>query len=274
MLVLHYTGMPTGEAAIARLCDPACRVSSHYVVEEDGTVWRLVPEARRAWHAGISFWRGHHGLNGVSARADGGGARPLRRDFGAPPDPRPECRRPFRHRAGPQAGSGRIVRLAGSGRGRHRALAEVSVCIAGSRCRRRGVAGGASAHRLPGTAGRSGRRGLGHAAACLPAPLAAWGRDGPRGCRDGAACDSAGQHCRTNGLTAGAGCRNQPAPDGWTAAAMPAEGMGEESPGSTGIRCRLTAGGGDPRDSATENKPPARSPVKTWMLAGKGETVR
>jgi N-acetylmuramoyl-L-alanine amidase len=66
MLVLHYTGMPTGEAAIARLCDPACRVSSHYVVEEDGTVWRLVPEARRAWHAGISFWRGHHGLNGRS----------------------------------------------------------------------------------------------------------------------------------------------------------------------------------------------------------------
>ena len=40
---------------------------------------------------------------------------------------------------------------------------------------------------------------------------------------------------------------------------MPALGMGEESPGSTGIRCRLTAGGGDPRDSATENKPPART---------------
>lgn len=64
ILVLHYTGMQTGQAAIDRLCDPEARVSSHYVVEEDGTVWRLVPEDRRAWHAGISFWRGHHTLNG------------------------------------------------------------------------------------------------------------------------------------------------------------------------------------------------------------------
>lgn len=64
ILMLHYTGMQTGQAAIDRLCDPEARVSSHYVVEEDGTIWRLVPEARRAWHAGISFWRGHETLNG------------------------------------------------------------------------------------------------------------------------------------------------------------------------------------------------------------------
>lgn len=66
MLILHYTGMQSAEAAIGRLCDPEARVSSHYVVEEDGTVWRLVPEERRAWHAGISFWRGHETLNGRS----------------------------------------------------------------------------------------------------------------------------------------------------------------------------------------------------------------
>ncbi len=66
ILVLHYTGMQSAEAAIERLCDPAARVSSHYVVEEDGTVWRLVEEQRRAWHAGISFWRGHETLNGRS----------------------------------------------------------------------------------------------------------------------------------------------------------------------------------------------------------------
>src|SRR4051794_32494054 len=66
MLVLHYTGMRTGAAAIARLCDPAARVSSHYVVEEDGTIFRLVPEERRAWHAGLSHWRGAAGLNGRS----------------------------------------------------------------------------------------------------------------------------------------------------------------------------------------------------------------
>ena len=66
MLVLHYTGMRSGAEAIARLRDPAARVSSHYVVEEDGTVFRLVPESRRAWHAGVSCWRGAEGLNGRS----------------------------------------------------------------------------------------------------------------------------------------------------------------------------------------------------------------
>ena len=64
MLILHYTGMQTGQAAIDRLRDPAAHVSSHYVVEEDGAVWRLVDETRRAWHAGVSFWRGHEQLNG------------------------------------------------------------------------------------------------------------------------------------------------------------------------------------------------------------------
>jgi N-acetylmuramoyl-L-alanine amidase len=66
MLVLHYTGMRSGEEAIARLRDPASRVSAHYVVEEDGAVFRLVPEGRRAWHAGVSHWRGRTGLNACS----------------------------------------------------------------------------------------------------------------------------------------------------------------------------------------------------------------
>ena len=63
VLILHYTGMRTGQDALARLCDPAARVSCHYVVEEDGATWQLVDEARRAWHAGVSHWRGHDGLN-------------------------------------------------------------------------------------------------------------------------------------------------------------------------------------------------------------------
>ena len=66
ILVLHYTGMHSAGDAIERLCDPASRVSSHYVVEEDGTVWRLVDEARRAFHAGVSWWRGHDALNARS----------------------------------------------------------------------------------------------------------------------------------------------------------------------------------------------------------------
>lgn len=65
-LVLHYTGMPTGAAAISRLCDASSKVSAHYVVEEDGRVFRLVPEARRAWHAGIAYWRGHRDINARS----------------------------------------------------------------------------------------------------------------------------------------------------------------------------------------------------------------
>jgi N-acetylmuramoyl-L-alanine amidase len=65
-LVLHYTGMRSGQEAIARLCDPAAKVSAHYVVEEDGAVFRLVAEERRAAHAGISFWRGRSALNANS----------------------------------------------------------------------------------------------------------------------------------------------------------------------------------------------------------------
>ncbi|WP_376089628.1 N-acetylmuramoyl-L-alanine amidase [Roseomonas sp. CCTCC AB2023176] len=65
-LILHYTDMESGAAAIARLRDPAAKVSSHYVVEEDGRVFRLVHEERRAAHAGISHWRGHEALNGRS----------------------------------------------------------------------------------------------------------------------------------------------------------------------------------------------------------------
>jgi N-acetylmuramoyl-L-alanine amidase len=55
--------MRSGREALDRLREPASKVSSHYVVEEDGTVFRLVPEERRAWHAGISHWRGRAGLN-------------------------------------------------------------------------------------------------------------------------------------------------------------------------------------------------------------------
>jgi N-acetylmuramoyl-L-alanine amidase len=66
MLVLHYTGMTTAAAALERLCDPVARVSAHYVVEENGVIWRLVPESRRALHAGVSCWAGESDLNAVS----------------------------------------------------------------------------------------------------------------------------------------------------------------------------------------------------------------
>ncbi len=66
MLVLHYTGMQDAASAIARLTDPAAKVSAHYVVDEDGTIHRLVAEEHRAWHAGRSHWRGVTDINSAS----------------------------------------------------------------------------------------------------------------------------------------------------------------------------------------------------------------
>ena len=66
MVVLHYTGMESGAAALERLCDPAAKVSAHYLIEDDGRIFQLVPEERRAWHAGVSFWKGERDVNAVS----------------------------------------------------------------------------------------------------------------------------------------------------------------------------------------------------------------
>ena len=66
LMLLHYTGMRDCGAALQRLRDPAAKVSSHYLVDEDGTIYRLVDEARRAWHAGQSYWAGERDINGIS----------------------------------------------------------------------------------------------------------------------------------------------------------------------------------------------------------------
>jgi len=66
ILVLHYTGMPDADSAIQRLLDPDSRVSAHYLVDEDGTVLRMVREDKRAWHAGRSYWRGITDVNSAS----------------------------------------------------------------------------------------------------------------------------------------------------------------------------------------------------------------
>ncbi|MDX2094681.1 MAG: N-acetylmuramoyl-L-alanine amidase [Alphaproteobacteria bacterium] len=66
MLVLHYTDMRSGKAALDHLCSEESRVSAHYVVGEDGEVYALVDEDKRAWHAGESYWRGHTNVNGRS----------------------------------------------------------------------------------------------------------------------------------------------------------------------------------------------------------------
>jgi len=63
MLVLHYTGMESCDAALDRLCDPEVEVSAHYLIDEDGTTYTMVSEDKRAWHAGVSFWRGQSNIN-------------------------------------------------------------------------------------------------------------------------------------------------------------------------------------------------------------------
>ncbi len=70
IIVLHYTGMQDAESAIARLRDPEAKVSSHYVVAEDGTILRLVDEEKRAWHAVRSYWRGTTEINRASVGID------------------------------------------------------------------------------------------------------------------------------------------------------------------------------------------------------------
>lgn len=64
MLVLHYTGMKTAQAALDRMCcDTEAKVSAHYMVDEYGKIFQLVDEKMRAWHAGISYWRGNTNIN-------------------------------------------------------------------------------------------------------------------------------------------------------------------------------------------------------------------
>ncbi|MCE9522055.1 MAG: N-acetylmuramoyl-L-alanine amidase [Alphaproteobacteria bacterium] len=66
ILIMHYTGMQSCEAAVARLTSAEAKVSSHYTIDEDGTIYAHVPEQLRAWHAGVSHWRGESDINSRS----------------------------------------------------------------------------------------------------------------------------------------------------------------------------------------------------------------
>jgi N-acetylmuramoyl-L-alanine amidase len=66
VLVLHYTGMQSEEGALDWLCRTESKVSCHYFVFTDGRVFQSVPEGKRAWHAGVSSWRGMSDLNSRS----------------------------------------------------------------------------------------------------------------------------------------------------------------------------------------------------------------
>ena len=66
MLVMHYTGMQTMQIALDRMTDPTSEVSAHYMIDTDGTIYQLVDESKRAWHAGHAFWRGIQDGNSAS----------------------------------------------------------------------------------------------------------------------------------------------------------------------------------------------------------------
>ncbi len=65
-LILHYTGMEDAEGALKWLCTPESGVSAHYFIHEDGRIVQMVPEERRAWHAGAAGWAGECDINGCS----------------------------------------------------------------------------------------------------------------------------------------------------------------------------------------------------------------
>lgn len=87
MVVLHYTGMASAEAALARLCDPSAEVSAHYLIAEDGRLWRLVAEHDRAWHAGVGAWGSVEDVNSRSIGIELANAGP---PGGFPPYPEPQ----------------------------------------------------------------------------------------------------------------------------------------------------------------------------------------
>lgn len=66
LLILHYTDMVSAQDALDRMCDPAPQVSAHYLIDEDGEIYQLVDEEKRAWHAGVSYWQGETDVNSIS----------------------------------------------------------------------------------------------------------------------------------------------------------------------------------------------------------------
>ncbi len=79
LIVLHYTAMHSAKAALDRLCDPTAEVSAHYLISNDGTLWQMVREEDRAWHAGAGEWCGHKDINSrsIGIELDNTGAHPF-----------------------------------------------------------------------------------------------------------------------------------------------------------------------------------------------------
>ena len=267
--------MTSGEAALARLCDPAAKVSAHWLVTEDGRVLGLVPEERRAWHAGVSAWQGRTGLNDGSVGIEivnPGHAHGYR------PFPEPQiaaaialCREiVVRHAIPPD----RV--LAHSDVAPDRKL-DPGELFSWPRLAQAGV-GLWPGDPPPSPVDPEGARLLlarsgypiGDGGGGIFLALAAFQRRFRPSRVDGRLdASTMGRLVAVDALyRAARGATSGMAEEaGWP---LPGATPGEESPGSTETRCRVTPGGGDPRESATESSPPAG----TLGSAGKGERVR
>jgi N-acetylmuramoyl-L-alanine amidase len=265
-LILHYTGMPSAAAALERLCDPAAAVSAHYLIDEDGSITRLVPEERRAWHAGASVWAGRARLNGCSIGIE---LVNPGHEWGY---------RPF-----PEAQYAACIELCREILGRwrippHRVLAHSDVAPARKQdpgelfdWARLGAAGvglwppsGAGAPRPTGRLQAELAR-FGYGVAChgrldraTRTVIAAFQRHFRPARVDGV--PDLDTRCRLDGLLRAlesAEGRDDIEQGSGGRMAAPGANPGEESPGSTETRCRVMPGGGDPRESATESSLPA-----------------
>ncbi|MEI8320896.1 MAG: N-acetylmuramoyl-L-alanine amidase [Alphaproteobacteria bacterium] len=87
MIIIHYTDMRDAPSALERLCDPVAKVSAHYLIEKNGTVYKLVEETEKAHHAGISFWKNRTSLNdySIGIELDNPGEQ-----YGLAPFPKPQ----------------------------------------------------------------------------------------------------------------------------------------------------------------------------------------
>lgn len=79
LIVLHYTAMPTAQAALRRLSDPEAEVSTHYLIGRCGQIWQMVEEDKRAWHAGAGSWGGQGDVNSrsIGIELSNSGAEPF-----------------------------------------------------------------------------------------------------------------------------------------------------------------------------------------------------
>ncbi len=79
LIVIHYTAMDSAQAARDRLCDAEAEVSAHYLIANSGETLRLVPEDRRAWHAGAGEWAGQSDINSrsIGIELDNTGSQPF-----------------------------------------------------------------------------------------------------------------------------------------------------------------------------------------------------